>query len=409
MSLMGIDIGTTGCKAAVFSIEGVCLAYAYREYHILHRHEGWAELDSSDVLAKVRRVVSKTASAVRSKDAVTALSISSMGEAITPVSRHGEILDVSILSSDIRGGDLLAAALKGIDQKTFYQINPNIPGPNYSLPKILWIKRNKPGLYRKTGHFLLWADLVAFALGCEPVTSYSLANRTLLFNIKKQDWSDRLLAMTDINRAKLPACRQSGTIVGTVSTRASREFGLNKGVKVVLGGHDQGCNALGAGAVAPGSAICGIGSYECITPVYDHIPDLDYMRKRGLNIEHHVLENRYVSLLFNQAGLLVKWFRDTFAATEFKSGKDIYDKLTAEMPSAPTRLMVLPYFDITGPPGYVSDASGVIAGLKTSTSRGEILKAIMECETFYFIESITALEKIGINITRLTATTTWSL
>jgi xylulokinase len=442
MSLMGIDIGTTGCKAGVFSLNGKCIAKAYREYHIIHRQNGWAELDSHEVMTCVKEVIRETAS--KAKDKITALSISSMGEAMTPVSRNREILGHAILSSDIRGADLTAAALKELDQSAFYKINPNIIGPNYSLPKLLWFKENDRALYEKADYFLLWGDLLAYMLGCDPVTSHSLANRTLLFDINREDWSDKLLAMTGIERAKLPVCRPSGTVVGKVSAKAAQEFGLGSGTEIILGGHDQCCNALGVGATEAGSAVCGIGSYECITPVYDKIPDLDYMLKCGLNVEHHLVANRYVSFLYNQAGVLVKWFRDTFAAAEqnlisrqrkmqpisyadrdmetgrprpascgLRSGRlqpgsrhheSIYDMLTAEMPPAPTRLMVLPYFDITGPPEYVMNASGVIAGLKTSTQRGEILKAIMECETFYFIESIQAIEKAGIKIDKLTAT-----
>lgn len=404
---MGIDIGTTGCKAGVFSADGNCLAQVYREYHILHKQEGWAELDSREVVSCARDVIRETALAVRPKDPVTALSISSLGEAMTPVSRDRKILGNSILCSDIRGGDLLATMLNGMNQNEFYQINPNILGVNYSLPKLLWIKKNEPDLYGQADHFLLWADLIAFLLGCDPVTSYSLANRTLLFDVRREDWSDKLLALAGIDRAKLPPPRPSGTIAGTISSKAAKEFGLNKGASVVLGGHDQCCNALGAGAIEAGSAVCGIGSFECITPVYDHIPDQNYMLKCGLNVEHHLIAGRYVSFIYNQAGLLVKWFRDTFAAADrrlCKEHENIYDKLTAEMPAAPTRLLVLPCFDITGPPEYIANASGVIAGLKTGTKRGEILKAIMECETFYFIDSLKALEKIGIKVARLMAT-----
>lgn len=404
---MGIDVGTTGCKAAVFSADGNCIAHAYREYHILHKQAGWAELDSAEVLENVKDVIRQTALATRPKDPVTALSISSLGEAMTPISRKGKILGTSILSSDIRGADLLTAALNDFDQASFYQINPNILGPNYSLPKLLWIKKHDPDLYARADYFLPWADLVAFKLGCDPITSFSLANRTLLFDIRRDDWSDKLLALSGIDRKKLPVPRPSGTIVGTVSPQAAEEFGLNKGTQVVLGGHDQCCNALGAGAVEAGSAVCGIGSFECITPVYDHIPDQNYMLGCGLNVEHHIIAGRYVSFLYNQGGLLVKWFRDTFAAADLRSGNDrnnIYDQLTAEMPVEPTRLLVLPYFDMTGPPDYVTNASGVIAGLKTSTKRGEILKAIMECETFYFLDSLKALKKIGIDVARITAT-----
>lgn len=407
MSVMGIDVGTTGCKAGVFNGGGKCIAFAYREYPILHPREGWAELDSRAVMNAIREVVRRASSSVRRSDPVRALSISSLGEAFTPVRADGQILGNSILCVDTRGGDLLRKAFAGISQEAFYRINPNILGTNYSLPKMLWIKKHDPELFRRTDHFLLWSDMVAFALGCGAITSYSMANRTLLFDINRRDWSDKLLAMAGIDRARLPRLAPSGEIIGEVGRRAAEDFGLSAKVAVVLGGHDQSCNSLGAGVIEPGRAVCGLGSFECITPVFARIPRPERMLKCGLNIEHHVIENRYVSFLFNQGGLLVKWFRDTFASADRKMLKNdtaIYNRLNDEMPPAPTRLMALPYFDVTGPPDFVTKASGVIAGLKTSTRRGEILKALMEGETFYFVKSLESLRKMGIEIDRFTAT-----
>jgi xylulokinase len=114
-----------------------------------------------------------------------------------------------------------------------------------------------------------------------------------------------------------------------------------------------------------------------------------------------------VSFIYNQGGTLVRWFRDTFARADRKllpAGEDIYDALGREMPPEPTRLFTLPYFEITGPPGFIADASGVIVGLKTSTTRGEILKSIMESVTFYFAESLQALKELGVNPSEFVAT-----
>jgi len=105
--------------------------------------------------------------------------------------------------------------------------------------------------------------------------------------------------------------------------------------------------------------------------------------------------------------MLVRWFRDTFAAADsklVKANEDIYEVLSREMPPGPTRLLTLPYFDITGPPAFVVDASGVIVGLKAGTTRGEILKSIMECESMYFVDSIRALKDMGMDTSEFVAT-----
>jgi xylulokinase len=285
----------------------------------------------------------------------------------------------------------------------FYAINANILGASYTLPKVLWLKKNDPRLYDRTDLFLPFDGLVGFLLGGEPVISRSQASRTLMYDLHQKDWSEEIIGAMGIDRNKLPRCLPGGARAGTVSGTISHELGLPRNIPIIVGGHDQCCNALGAGVTEPGQAVYGIGSFECITPVYDHIPETRTMLSLGLNIEDHVVKDRYVSFLFNQGGSLVRWFRDTFAR-ESSAQKGIYDRLAAEMPEEPTGLFVLPYFQPTGSPGYISDASGVIAGLKMNTSRGAILKAIMESVTYYFAEGITSLGRMGINTSRFIAT-----
>jgi len=107
---------------------------------------------------------------------------------------------------------------------------------------------------------------------------------------------------------------------------------------------------------------------------------------------------------------LVKWFRNTFAQAEFKaaaaskSAHSIFAQLDAEMPAGPTKLLVLPYFEPTGAPGFIQNVSGSITGLTMSSTRGDILKAILECETFYFIASLEMLKTLGIDTTYFVAT-----
>ena len=407
MSLLGIDVGTTGCKSAAFSVDsGKLIASAYSEYPVHRPRPDRAELDSREVFSKIKECITQVLSKTK-KDPVTAICISSMGEAMTPVSAKREILGNSILMTDIRGAEYIRKLKIEIGQNKFYEINPNILGTNYSLPKLMWLMKHEPALYKKAWKFLLWGDLVAFMLGAEPLTSYSLANRTLLFDIHKENWSDFLLEWSGFDRNKLPECVPSGSIAGTVSDEISKELGLPAGVKIVVGGHDQCCNSLGAGINIPHKAICGIGTFECITPTYKNMPQVSRMLKAGLNIEHHVVKDLYVSFIYNQSGSLIRWFRDTFASADKKllAGKtDIYDILASEMPEEPTQLLVLPHFEMTGTPDFISDSSGVIAGLKISTTRGEILKAIMEGATFYFVESINQLKEMGIDTSEFIAT-----
>lgn len=405
MSLMGIDIGTSGCKAGVFAREGVLLAMAYREYPTLHPRPGWAEQESARVVALVKEAIAEAAAGAPD-DPVTALCVSAMGEAMTPVDASGAIIGNAILSSDIRGGAYVDRLAAEIGQQVFYTINPNILAVNYSLPKLLWMRDHQPEIYKEAARFLLWPDLISHLFGGEAVTSYSHANRTLLFDVQEENWSDGLLEWARITRDMLPRVAPSGTITGAVAADLAAELGLSPDTIIVSGGHDQCCNALGAGVISGGRAVCGIGTIECITPVFERIPPSDDMLATQLSIEHHVLPGLYMSFIYNQSGVLLKWFRDEFARADRKRAKDadIYDLLMAEMPEDPTGLLVLPHFEPTGSPEYIADSAGVIAGLHTDTPRGAILKAIIEGTTFYFLESLHKLRLLDIDMSEFIAT-----
>ncbi len=401
MSLLGIDVGTTGCKAAVFSEEGHVLASAYEEYDCQRPKSGWAELDAVEVWAKVKRMISEVVSSSAS-DPVKALAVSSLGEAVVPVTEDRQVLGPSILNFDARGEEYLESLSSALDNERLYRINGNTLGNHYGLTKLKWIKEHQPDLYERAHKFLLWGSFVSFMLGAEPVVDYSLANRTLLFDVDREAWSEELLKLARLDRSKLPDTAPSGTVIGTVSEQVAGELGLPSNVSIVTGAHDQLANAVGCGVIKEGRAVYGMGTFICITPVFSKRREPAVMIERGLNTEHHAVPGKYVSFIYNQGGSLVKWFRDTFAAVEHRQAeegrRDVYTDLFAEIPEGPSSIMVLPHFTITGPPEFISDSCGVVAGLRLETSRGDILKGILEGTTFYLKECIESLPPTGIEI-----------
>ena len=401
MSLLGIDAGTTGCKAAVFSETGQQLAIAYREYDICHPQPGWDELDAVEVWAAIKQAIGR-AVALSSADPIRALAVSSMGEAMTPVTADRRILGPSLLLSDSRGAEYLPRLRRELADERLYAVNGNTLGNHYSLTKLMWIRDHQPELYAAADRFLLWGSLIGFMLGAEPVADYSLANRTLLFDLARQDWSHELMAWGGIEAGKLPITAPSGAVIGQVSRQAAEELGLPAGIPIVAGAHDQCANAVGCGVIEEGLAVYGMGTFICITPVFTERRPPDVMLPRGLNTEHHAAAGRYVSFIYNQGGILVKWFRDAFAPTEHRraqaAGRDVYEELFAELPGGPSGLMVLPHFTATGTPEFVSDTCGVIAGLRLETRRGAILKGILEGTTFYLKACVETLPAASIAI-----------
>jgi len=401
VNLLGIDVGTTGCKVALFSLHGEMLASAYREYDPQSPQAGWAELDAAAIWESVKAAI-RSVTAANPKAEIKALSVSSLGEAVVAVSEDRQILGPSLLNFDIRGEEFLDDLSTLIPNERLYAINGNTLGNHYSLTKLKWIQTHQPELYARAYKFLHWSNFIAFMLGADPSVDFSLANRTLLFDIHQGNWSGTLLKEFNIDRSKLPVTVPSGTVIGTVATHIAANLGLSPGVLIVSGAHDQCANAVGCGVVDSGDAVYGMGTYHCITPVFATQLNPQMMIARGLNTEHHAIPDRFVCFIYNQGGSLVKWFRDTFATVEHHQaeaeGRSVYPALFAEVSPEPSKVMVLPHFSPTGPPKFIADSAGLIAGLHVGTKRGEVLKGIIEGAAFYLKELVDSLPATGIQI-----------
>jgi len=407
MSLLGIDAGTTGVKAAVFSEDGELLASAYAEYDVDHPQPGTAQLDAVRVWEIVKQLIARVCAQVPAAAAIRAVSVSSMGEAVVPVTRQRQVLAPSILNFDSRGEEFLDGLRQKVQPEQLYQINGNTLGNQYSLTKLLWIQRHQPEIYARADLFLHWSGFISFMLGAEPAVDYSLANRTLLFDLDRAAWSTDLITLAGLDAAKFPTPVASGAVVGVVSGAVGRQLGLPPGITIAAGAHDQNANAVGCGAIQEGQAGYGMGTYTCLTPVYRRRMATSLMMERGLNTEHHAAPGRYVSFIYNQGGALLKWYRDTFAAQEKQqaaaAGRDIYADLIREIPQPPSKVLVLPHFIPTGPPEFISGSAGVMVGLKLETGRGEILKGILEGSIYYLKECVDTLPSAGIHIRDLRA------
>lgn len=402
MSLMGLDVGTTGCKAVIFSENGTILTQTYNEYDTMHPKPGYSELDSEDVWEKIKRTIGEAASQTAADDPVTALSVASMGEAVVPVTDDHHILGPSILNFDIRGEEYVEKLRSTLPVEKLYEINGNPWGNQYGITKLMWTREHRPELYEKTYKLMLWGSFVLYMLGGEPATDYSLANRTLLFDLEQQDWSNTLLRISGIDRDKLPKTVPSGTPVGTVDKKLASELHLLPETVLLTGAHDQCANALGCGVVGGGSAMYGMGTFVCIVPAFSGRKETSVMLKAGLNTEHHAVRETFATFIYNMGGSIIKWFRDTYAGEEHRQaaagGGDIYPKLFSELPDPPSRIMVLPHFAPLGPPDFIFDSLGAIVGLTLETKRGEVLRAIVEANNFSLLECINMLPEAGIEI-----------
>jgi len=183
MSYLGLDIGTTGCKAAVFDLEGRMLALAYREYPLLSPQPGWAEVDSARVCEDCCSAIREAAAACPG-DPVRGLGISCQGEAFTAVGAGSELLANGMVSSDVRAVDVVTSFSRDFGAGRLYERTGHTPHPMFTVFKLLWLKQQRPDVFAKARKFLCFEDLFQQRLGLEPAISWPLAGRTMLFNVR---------------------------------------------------------------------------------------------------------------------------------------------------------------------------------------------------------------------------------
>lgn len=405
MALLGIDIGTTGCKAVAFSESGKMLSSAYCEYDLISPQSGWFELDCAEVMSSCKKVILQCSQEVEDRDPIIAVGISSQGEAFVILDKDDKYLCNPMVSFDARSQKQVENLCSRIGEKKLYDITGHSAHTLFSIFKIEWLKQNQPRIFDKAQKLMCFGDLLAYELTGETAISFNLAARTMLFDIKKLEWSQEILDVLQLNGNLLSKCIPSGIIIGQITPKIAGDLKLSKDVIVISGGHDQSCGALGTGVIESGIAAYSIGTVACITPVFDHLVLNETMRKSNLATYPHVIENFYTSVAFNMTGgNLLTWFKDITDLNGVgmkQQGVDAYNLLLENMPDVPTSLLVKPHFASTGTPYFNPFPIGCILGLDLTTTKGEFVKSLLEGVTYEMKLNIEILRRATIDIEEL--------
>lgn len=407
MSFLGIDIGTGGCKALVYTSEGVELASSFREYAVTHPLPGRAELDPDEVIRNCFKVIAEVNA--RIKEPVTAMAVSSQGEAFTAVDSRGNTLCHAMVSSDSRSSELSVSWSNAFGLADIYRITGHTPHPLFTLFKLLWIRDNQPEIWKQARYYLCFEDLLLYRLGIEPRISWSLAGRTMMFDVIRHTWSPDILDAAGIHADQLAIPAAAGEITGCIALEKGRELGFVNPVFTVAGGHDQTCAALGAGVTRPGMCMYATGSVECFCPVLEAPRFSEALRLHNLCCYDYTIRGMYTSVAYSlTGGNLLRWWRDTLGETERQhagsAGINPYTLLLDAMPVAPTDLLVLPYFSATGTPYFDTRARGAILGLQLTTEKGAMIKALLEGVALEMKLNLELMEDSGIHIDTFIAT-----
>ena len=408
MSVMGLDIGTTGCKAAVFSDDWRLVASAFREYSVLMPHPHWAEQDAERVWQLALETLTQAVGQSMA-DPPKALALSVQGEAIIPVDEMGRPIRNAILGMDTRStaeNDWLAETF---GPETLFRRTGMPMHTMNTVTKLLWLRRNEPVLWRQAARFLLYEDYFLRRLTGRAVISHCLASRSQMYDLGTSAWAMDILDRCEIDQGRLAGLLPTGeSVVGTLDGTVARETGLPKSILVAVGGHDQACAALGSGVIRPGSAMVSTGTAEVVEVAMGSPVVSPKLREGSISVYRHVVPGLYLAMTLNHSGgLVLRWFRDTLCqdciSRAAQTGQDAYDLILADAPRGPTGLLVLPHFAGAGTPLPDPRSKGAIVGLTFATTQAEIAKAILEGLTFELRSNLDFLREAGVELGELHA------
>jgi xylulokinase len=413
--LIGLDIGTTGCKAAVFDEGGGWVASASREYGISMPHPDWAEQDAEEVWRLAQDAVRSVVSGGVGRD-VCAIGLSVQGEAIIPVDATGQALRPAILGMDTRTGVQNAWLRAQVGARALFERTGMPVHTINTLPKLLWLKEFEPALWQGAQQFLLYEDFLIQKMTGEAVISSCLASRTQLYDLKAGAWSPDLLGLLELDPDRLARVAPSGTAVGPMRPELAAALGFEAAPLVVTGGHDQACGALGVGLAEPGLAMVSTGTAEVVEVALDELVLTTPLYEGNISVYTHTAPGLYLAMTLNHSGgLLLRWYRDVFGREEMaqvenrlRTGDnalrpDAYDLLLAGAGPEPTPLLLLPHFAGSGTPAFDTASKGALLGLTFSTTKAQIAKAILEGLTFELRANLDVLKEGGVPIDELRA------
>jgi len=393
--LLGVDLGGTGCKTGVYTLDGDCLGNGYAEYVMVSKTPGQAEHDAEGWWQATIRAIRQAIAGV-DPDRITAVGVGCTNGLIA-VDEQGRPLRPAIMLWDQRTlpeVDYMRQTLTAAQIETITG-NPAAPGA-YSLPTILWLKREEPEIFSSAHKFMVPGGYLVARLTGKFTIDYSRASTTLLFDIRRRQWHQPFFEALGIPVSKLPQPMPSQEVVGGLTPAAARLTGLRAGTPVIAGCMDTIGAALGSNSIAPGDyfIIMGTAARVCVTldqPNFDH----RFMNSTGLR------QNQWLAIgAINGVGSSLRWARDVIALDEQRKAQetdqDVYDLITTQARMSPPGakgLVFLPYISGERTPIWNPYARGVFFGATLSHTRADLFRALLEGPAFAIRHTVKILEE----------------
>jgi xylulokinase len=404
VTLLGIDVGTSGTRALVVDDDdGAVVASATEEHApFASPRPGWAEQDAGDwwraCTVAVRAALDR---APGGADAIAAVGLSGQMHGAVLLGERDELLGPSLIWCDQRTGPQCRAIVERVGEARLIELTANPALTAFTLPKLLWVRENQAETWRRVRSVLLPKDYVRLRLTGEQATDVADASGTLMFDVANRRWSAAMLEAADVDERILPAVYESPEPTGSVSAAGAKVTGLLEGTPVVAGAGDQAAGAVGMGIVRPGLVSATIGSSGVVFAATDR-PARDPLGR--VHTFCHAIPGRWHVMGVTQAaGLSLSWFAERFGAGP-EDGRDPFERLSDEAAGAPPGadgVLWAPYLMGERTPHLDPDARAALVGLSASHGRPHVIRAILEGVAFSLRDTLTIFDEMAVPVETL--------
>ena len=388
---IGLDLGTSHLKGIVIDdAQNVC-AEASVSLSLMRPKNGWSEQNPQDWLDATENVMASLANKVNLKK-VNAIGLSGQMHGATLLDKNDNVLRPCILWNDTRS----AEEASYLDSKTIFRnLTGNIVFPGFTAPKLAWVRKHEPNIFAKISKVLLPKDYLRLWLCGEYVAEMSDAAGTSWLDVKRRDWSDALLAETDLDRSQMPTLIEGCEISGVLKKTHASKWGLPHGVIIAGGGGDNAASAIGVGVVKAGDAFVSLGTSGVLFAASDEYqPDA----ASAVHTFCHALPNTW-----HQMGVILaatdamNWFGQVLNSSAQEMTNDL------GVLKAPSKTLFLPYLGGERTPHNDAQIRASFINLDHNADRQAMIRAVIEGVAFAFRDCFDALSSTGTKINQLVA------
>lgn len=389
---IGIDLGTSAVKLILAKKDGTLVRSVSKPYESIVPHPSWSEQSPEEWLRATVQGLRELVTGFETE--ILGMSFSGQMHGLVMLDSKGAVLRNAILWNDQRTKEEVEYLNAEVGMENLLKRTGNVALTGLTAPKLLWVRRHEPELFKRIAKIMLPKDFLVYRLSEAFVSDVSDASGTLYFDPRSKTYSKEMLSVLGISQDQLPTVHESFEVVGTLGEPYQSILGLPPGVKIIVGGGDQAVGAIGAGIVKNGECSLSLGTSGVVFVASDKfvVDQTSHLQSYAhANGKYHIM-----GVMLNAAGA-VKWWNE-FIQKERDYGS-FFEEVAKASPSTP--LFFLPYLNGERSPINDPSAKGVLFGLQSHHEKRDISRAIVEGVTFALKDSFELIRHLGIEIHRV--------